>query len=129
MAAALCLGLLDGDERSVRRTAGIRWILASRLVSSGYEHDLGKGRCPEFEKCETCRLLVLDDIGNGDGGHKWLFEVLNERKERKLPVIATTGLTRRQLLEAPYGWQWARRLLERDGKMGYSLSAFDDKND
>lgn len=118
IAAALCLSLLDADERSFRRTVGIRWYSAVRLVGISREHSFGAGRCPEVDKAAKCRLLVLDDIGNGDRGDAVLFDILNERKEAMLPVIGTTGLTPKELRGPPYGNFWVRRLLERDGKLG-----------
>lgn len=122
-AAAIVRELLDGPPETMKRCLGIRWTTAAGLVSAHLEHPLGHGKAPEVSKAMTCRLLVLNDLGNGDRGHQVLFEILDYRKEHRLPVITTSGLTKKQLLEPPYGDCWVRRLIQRDGKNGIVVVA------
>jgi len=65
-------------------------------------------------KMKTLDLLVLDDFGK-EKPSEWtdqiLFEVINARYERKLPIIITTNMSAQQLIDK-YGNAVMSRLTE-----------------
>lgn len=117
-AAAILVRLMArGRESEYRRWSRIRWFGASQLTNLARSWPLGSGECPELRQAATCDLLVLDDLGNETDWQSTLFDVLQTRYERQLPLIATTGLPPDRLLER-YGDAILRRLAQRHGEMG-----------
>jgi hypothetical protein len=118
LAALILIRLMSrGREAEYRQWKRIRWYDASTLMGAARAWSLGSGTCPEIRQASTCDLLILDDIGNESTWQSTMFDVLQSRYERELPVIATTGFSTGQLL-THCGDAILRRLVQRNGKMG-----------
>lgn len=92
----------------VRKSA--RFVTSAALTNAEREHRLGDGPPPLVDQCRTAPYLVLDDVGM----EREVFAVqdmLNVRYESSLPVIVTTGLTRREFVDR-FGAPYVRRCVE-----------------
>ncbi len=74
------------------------WTTASELAQAERRHPLGEGRPPIVMQAISASALVLDDIGL-EGNPAAVVEIITTRYDRCLPIIATTGLTRKQLTD------------------------------
>lgn len=88
------------------------FVSAFDLAKARAQSPLGQGECPLIERAISCRLLLVDDLGQERiFNNSAVSEVLFERHQRMRPLIVTTGLSPEQLIER-YGDGIARRLLE-----------------
>lgn len=85
--AALCIANeLYGNNRVIMRTA-------PEIVS-----EMGK---PFYERMMDCDLLIIDDLGaerTTSYGKEALYRVIDSRYKRCKPILATTNLSRQELM-------------------------------
>jgi hypothetical protein len=72
------------------------WTTASEVAQAERRHPLGEGRPPLVLQAIHASALVLDDIGL-EGNPAAVVEIITTRYDQCLPIIATSGLTRKQL--------------------------------
>lgn len=88
------------------------FVRADRLAKVPIEHPAGHGEHPLVTRAKTCKLLVLDDLGNeADTKVSAVRDVIFERHDQNLALWVTTGLTREQIRQV-YGEGIMRRILE-----------------
>lgn len=92
-----------------KQAPGLLWTTAAELALSDRRHPLGADRAPLLAQAIAAPALVLDDVGIEPPGV--VFEVLTARYDACRPVLATSGLTKRQLTEH-LGAAGVRRLTE-----------------
>ncbi len=74
----------------------------------------GSDEVDPIQRCETCHVLVLDDLGTAPKGEKWddnIARILNVRYENKRPTVITTNLNMDDI-ELRYGLRTVDRLQE-----------------
>lgn len=85
--AALCIAnALYGDHRVIMRTA-------PEIVN-----EAGK---PFYDRLLDCELLIIDDLGaerTTSYGKELLYRVIDSRYKRCKPILATTNLSRQELM-------------------------------
>jgi len=93
------------------------WAHASRLATARKRHPLGRDEAPIVLEAMGATVLVLDDLGwdRATGDDTAIEDVLNERYERELPTIITSGLTQKQILDR-YGEAVFRKAFEGGGR-------------
>lgn len=87
---------VTSEGKRFAQATDIEWITAGELSMAERRHPLGDGAPVTLNRASTCGLLVLDDIGHEVSGES-LFPVIDARYTRKLPTIATSGLSPAQL--------------------------------
>ncbi|MCA9598015.1 MAG: ATP-binding protein [Myxococcales bacterium] len=90
-----------------------RWATASRIALARRQSPLGAGEPEELTRAVEVPLLVIDELGF-EPLDEGLFDVLDERYQRALPVIVTSGLRVTELRDR-YGAAALRRLVEPRG--------------
>ncbi len=85
------------DGKRCAEAPGLLWTTASELALSDRRHPLGSDKPPLLAQAITAPLLVLDEVGIEPSGV--IFEILQARYGYRRPVLATSGLTKRQLTE------------------------------
>lgn len=85
------------DGTRAKEAPGLLWTTASDIALSDRRHPLGSDKPPLLAQAIAAPLLVLDDVGLEPSGV--LFEVLQARYGSRRPILATSGLTKRQLTE------------------------------
>lgn len=102
------------DERAearLRAVAGIRYANAADLARARRNYPLGHGDPPALTDAYECSLLLLDELGREPDGDMTIFEVVDARARRGLPIIAATNLVEQQIRKK-YLESGARRLME-----------------
>jgi DNA replication protein DnaC len=103
-------------------TATMHWFGAGQIELAHKQHPLGRGEAHEIATANTASLLVLDDLGwDRDPGA--VSYVLDQRMQRCLPTIITSGRTRDQLSEK-YGAAIVRRMVESGGRKARIVDCF-----
>lgn len=116
-ALAIIRTMVRGRESNHEAWKGVHWFGANELTTAAREWPLGSGDCPTIRKAASCRVLVLDDLGNEQEWQTTMFDLLQRRYERCLTNIVTTGLSPSALL-LRYGDAIMRRLVQRNGETG-----------
>lgn len=125
-AALVALRLMaKGRESEWENWRSVQWYGANRLTSSVREWSLGNGCCPDLQSASSCKLLILDDLGNEQDWQTTIFGLVQARYERGLVNIVTSGLQLELLLKR-YGEAIFRRLLERNGNMGTIVDCWEE---
>lgn len=101
----------------------LRWERALSLALARREWPLGAGPCPRIAQAGRASVLFLDDLGQEAAEDAVLQEVLNDRYERGLPSVITTGLRQYQL-SARYGAHLLRRPIDSGGVPAEILDLF-----
>lgn len=58
-----------------------------------------------FDRLTTCKLAILDDLGaerSSDYALEWIYDVINTRYERELPMIVTTNIQLEEMKTEEY---------------------------
>lgn len=100
LAALVRRALGDFEASEGKRCAeapGLLWTTASDVALSERRHPLGSDKPPLIAQAISAPLLVLDDVGLEPPGV--VFEVLQARYGARRPILASSGLTQRQLTE------------------------------
>jgi DNA replication protein DnaC len=84
-----------------------------RLARVLRETRLGSS-CEELEEARRCSLLWLDEVGQEQADPRWLLDLLNDRYERGLVTVTSSGLPKAEL-EKRYGIGTTRRFTEPEG--------------
>jgi len=87
----------SSDGQRAKEAPGLLWSTAAAIALSDRRHPLGSDKPPLLAQATTASLLVIDDIGLEPAGV--VAEVLWARYDAKRPVMATSGLTKRQLTD------------------------------
>lgn len=103
-------GLETDNPRWLSR-GPVEHMRARDLASSSRRHGLGDGFAPEVMRARGASVLSIDDIGSEGSEVAALQDVLDWRYEQGLPTIATSGLTKDQLL-AHLGAAYLRRIVD-----------------
>lgn len=116
-AAVVLRRLLATDDP---RWRSLRWVTPLRLVRARQDARSNPDGADPQTLLERASAVILDDLGQEpatDLGREVVHELLEARYGRGLPTIATTELTRAQLLDR-YGAATLARILESGGRDG-----------
>lgn len=80
--------------------AGIRYMSAAELAKASRRHKLGDGDPPLMRIAKRAKVLLLDEVGFGDGRDDELYEIMRARYEPQWkPTILASGRTVAELVE------------------------------
>jgi DNA replication protein DnaC len=123
--AIACLNIIREPGKRWRHLAGLRWVQSGELAEAMREHRLGYPVPEIVRKTKTARVLVLDDIGNGDLYQPYideLFNILQYRYSKDLATLSSSNLSPQDLCRGFFSEQIMRRLHERRGIQGHIVA-------